>query len=121
MEKGIETEEQPAIPKEDEEVKKGQKQNCWEFKKCGREPGGAKVNEIGVCPASIDTSSNGINSGNNSGRLCWATVGTFCGGKIQGSFARKRMTCLNCKFFKTVMEEESIEKFVLTKSDQILR
>ncbi len=121
MKKEMETEEQSAIPQDEEEAKKCQKLNCWEFKKCGREPGGAKANEIGVCPASIDASSSGINSGRNSGRICWATVGTFCGGKIQGSFAMKRMTCLNCKFFKTVMEEEGIEEFVLTKTDQDLR
>lgn len=23
--------------------------NCWEFKKCGRETGGSKVKELGVC------------------------------------------------------------------------
>jgi hypothetical protein len=25
--------------------------NCWEFKNCGREIGGIKVKEMGVCPA----------------------------------------------------------------------
>jgi hypothetical protein len=25
--------------------------NCWEFKKCGREAGGAKAADSGVCPA----------------------------------------------------------------------
>jgi len=24
--------------------------NCWEFKKCGREPGGEKASELGICP-----------------------------------------------------------------------
>jgi hypothetical protein len=27
------------------------KLNCWELKKCGREAGGAKSNEMGICPA----------------------------------------------------------------------
>lgn len=27
------------------------KLNCWEFKKCGRELGGAHVHDLGVCPA----------------------------------------------------------------------
>ena len=31
--------------------------NCWEVKKCGREPGGAKVAELGVCPASTGNKS----------------------------------------------------------------
>lgn len=26
------------------------KLNCWEFKKCGRETGGLKIKEMGVCP-----------------------------------------------------------------------
>jgi len=28
--------------------------NCWEYKKCGREPGGIKVHELGVCPATVE-------------------------------------------------------------------
>jgi len=27
------------------------KYNCWEFKKCGREPGGEKADRLGICPA----------------------------------------------------------------------
>jgi hypothetical protein len=37
--------------------------NCWEFKKCGREPGGHKVEELGVCPATTDKEFNGVNKG----------------------------------------------------------
>ncbi len=99
----------------------GRKQNCWEFKKCGREPGGAKVKDLGICPATTDTSSHGINGGINAGRICWAVAGTFCGGKVQGSFAQKRMSCLNCDLFKLVMQEEGIEHFILMKPDQALK
>lgn len=28
--------------------------NCWEYFKCGREPGGSKVDELGVCPAATE-------------------------------------------------------------------
>ncbi len=101
--------------------KKGQKQNCWEFKKCGREPGGVKVDELGICPATTDTSSYGLNGGKNAGRICWAVAGTFCCGKVQGSFARKRMSCLNCDLFKLVMEEDGVENFVLMKPGQVLK
>ena len=48
------------------------KQNCWEFKKCGREPGGVKTAELGVCPAATTEKANGLNSGRNGGRACWA-------------------------------------------------
>ena len=94
------------------------RQNCWEFKKCGREPGGEKVSDLGVCPAGIDDSSEGLNGGGKGGRICWAVAGTFCGGKVQGSFAQKRMSCLSCDFFKLVKEEEGIERFILLKPGQ---
>ena len=76
--------------------------NCWEFKKCGREPGGAKVNELGVCPAATDTSFNGVNGGVNGGRYCWRVAGTFCKGEVQGTYAKKMLTCINCDFFNRV-------------------
>jgi CRP-like cAMP-binding protein len=80
--------------------------NCWEYKKCGREPGGIKSYELGVCPAAIDTSFDGINRGKNAGRFCWAVAGTFCGGSAQGTFAEKRESCLSCDFFCKVRHEE---------------
>jgi len=80
--------------------------NCWEYKKCGREPGGEKADEFGVCPAADDASFCGINSGKCGGRFCWAVAGTFCGGKIQGTFAEKRDSCLTCNFFNRVQAEE---------------
>jgi len=73
---------------------------------CGREPGGKNAEELGACPAVGDRSFNGINSGKCGGRFCWAVTGTLCGGKIQGSFAEKRDTCINCDFYKRVQAEE---------------
>jgi hypothetical protein len=64
--------------------------NCWEVKKCGREKGGAKTVELGVCPAYPDH-----------GRHCAAVTGTLCGGKVQGSFAMKLVNCMDCNFFKS--------------------
>ncbi len=43
--------------------------NCWEFRKCGREEGGAKASELGVCPAYPD-------NGQDYARV----AGTLCGG-----------------------------------------
>lgn len=82
------------------------KQNCWEYKKCGRETGGNKAEELGICPASEDASFNGINRGENAGRICWAVAGTFCGDKVQGTFADKRQSCMKCDFFRRVREDE---------------
>lgn len=80
--------------------------NCWDFKKCGRQPGGAKVAELGVCPAAAEASAGGVNRGQQGGRFCWAVTGTFCGGKVQGSFVQKQKSCTECDFYKLVKSEE---------------
>ena len=64
--------------------------NCWEFKKCGREAGGAMVARLGPCPAYPDH-----------GTTCASTAGTLCGGTVQGTFASKLATCLECDFFRS--------------------
>jgi hypothetical protein len=81
--------------------------NCWEFKKCGREPDGAKAVELGECPTTAETRLNGVHGGKNAGRACWAIVGTMCGGKVQDIFAQKQRNCMSCNFYKLVYEEES--------------
>jgi hypothetical protein len=95
------------------------KQNCWEFKKCGRELDGLKAEELGVCPANIEKKVAGVNSGKNGGRACWALAGTLCGGKIQGTFATKLQNCRNCKFYQLVTAEEGstykFSKYILSK------
>lgn len=82
------------------------KLECWEAKKCERQPGGKKVAELGLCPAASEKKMNGINSGKNGGRICWIVTGTFCGGKVQGTFAQKEASCIKCEFFKQVQDEE---------------
>ncbi len=84
------------------------KQNCWEAKACGREPGGVKVAEFGVCSAAEERKLNGTNRGTNAGRACWIVAGTLCGGKVQGSFAAKMPNCLKCDFYLSVKGEEGI-------------
>lgn len=93
--------------------------NCWEIKQCGREPGGDKISDHGVCPATTDTSCDGINNGTNAGRICWAVAGTFCGGKVQGDFAQKSVSCMSCEVFKTIKNEEGLEDFILLKPGQV--
>lgn len=82
------------------------KANCWEVKSCGRQPGGPKEKELGVCPAAVNFSNNGVNGGKSAGRFCWKVAGTLCGGKVQGSVAAKMMNCTACAFFQTVRAEE---------------
>lgn len=83
--------------------------NCWEFKKCGRQPGGDKVAELGVCPASEAKGLDGIHRGDNGGRACWIIAGTFCGGKVQGTHAAKQENCAQCDFLQQVMVDENTE------------
>lgn len=80
--------------------------NCWEFMECGREPGGARVEEMGVCPTATTPTFDGYNGGTNGGRSCWLVAGTYCEGEVQGTFAAKFRDCFKCEFHKLVMEEE---------------
>jgi len=82
------------------------KRNCWEFKNCGREPGGTQADELGVCPAATETSLDGVNEGSNGGRSCWAVAKTLCSGKVEGAFAAKVTNCMLCAFYKTVCREQ---------------
>ena len=64
--------------------------NCWEFKNCGRETGGEKAEDLGICAAYPDH-----------GKHCARVAGTLCGGKVQGTFATKLVNCLSCEFYKS--------------------
>ena len=90
------------------ERKSMKKPNCWEYKKCGREPGGAKTNELGIRAASTEARVQGVNSGKNAGRTCWALRSTLCGSQVQGVFAQKLSNCLKCEFYQLVGTEEGV-------------
>ena len=68
--------------------------------KCGREPGGEKVAELGICRAADEEFFNGINGGKNGGRICFAFAGTYSNCVVDGSFAKKLTSCEDCNFFK---------------------
>ena len=85
------------------------KVNCWEYKKCGREPDGVKVDKLGICPSSKEKVLDGTHDGKNAGRACWIVAGTMCGGKPQGTFALKYNNCQKCDFYKTVKEDEGVD------------
>ena len=94
------------------------KLNCWEVMHCGREPGGTACARLGACPATTDGTVDGINGGRNGGRLCWAVAGTFCGGRVQSCQALARHTCMACRFFAEVLDEEGPEA-VMSRPDQV--
>jgi diguanylate cyclase (GGDEF)-like protein len=76
--------------------------NCWEIKKCGREQGGARVDELGICPAYP-----------NRGHSCWLVTGTLCGGEVQGTFAQKERNCLQCEPYKLYNIRSGAQKLQL--------
>ena len=65
-------------------VATGVRGNCWEVMACGRQD----------CPS----------YGDEGGR-CWERVGTFCGGEVQGAFARKLGNCRKCRFYLSQHED----------------
>ncbi len=60
--------------------------NCWEYMKCGRD-----TDATTKCP-----------SYPHFGRVCWVVAGTFCEGKVQGTFAQKYENCGKCDFYQSV-------------------
>lgn len=92
---------------------KEERQNCWEYMKCGREPGGQNAKELSVCSASVDKDYDGTNNGKNAGRFCWAVAGTLCKGVVQGTFAAKFKSCLICPFYQDVERQEGRDHMLL--------
>ena len=62
---------------------------CWEFMKCGRD-----TDKELKCPAYP-----------HFGRVCWVVAGTFCEGKVQGTFAQKCEDCRKCMFHSKVVSK----------------
>jgi len=85
-----------------------EKQNCWEYMKCGRAPNGHNVAQFGVCPAATAEPYNGVSGGVNGGRCCWKISGTMCFEILQGDADNKLISCIQCSFFKKVKNEEKI-------------
>lgn len=85
------------------------KLNCWEFKNCGREPGGLMVHILGECPVSTNMKYDGVNDGKAAGRVCWRA----CSGDRQWGLSRNTSCarCFACDFYRRVQheQEEKIE------------
>ncbi len=82
------------------------KLNCWDYKKCGRYPGGERTHDLGVCPVTVHDDLTGVHDGKKAGRACWVVAGSLCGGKIQGAYAQKLNNCWRCDFMNRVKQEE---------------
>ncbi|NJD56328.1 MAG: HAMP domain-containing histidine kinase [Nitrospirae bacterium] len=66
------------------------REKCWEYMECGRDRG-----PEAKCPAHPYF-----------GRVCWAVGGTYCGGKVQGTFAQKCDDCKGCSFYQKVLSQD---------------
>ena len=89
--------------------------NCWEYRKCGREPKGDRVNELGVCPAAANNIADKVNGGVNGGRICWVIVGTYSFSRDKDFFPQRLFFCFDCKFHRKVISEEGIIKIKALK------
>jgi hypothetical protein len=79
--------------------------NCWEFKKCEREPGGKLANTEGVCPAAVYRAADGYLGGQNGGCACAFITGTFCEELLQGTYRDKSKDCWDCEFYRMLRHE----------------
>lgn len=81
------------------------RQNCWEFKKCGRDNMGINARAEDGCPAYPDH-----------GSTCARVAGTLCGGRVQGDFAQKLSNCMQCDFYKSPNYDKSYKGLSLTNT-----
>jgi hypothetical protein len=91
-----------------------EKLNCWQFKACGREPGGKNAAELGVCPAAAEERADGIHHGDKGGRSCWAVTGSLCKIENPGTPANEFGDCQQCSFYNMVRQEEHVDFKVTT-------
>ena len=79
---------------------------CWEIKGCTKKD----------CPA----------YGSKDCR-CWLQVGTLCGGKVQGEFAKKYKTCFECDVMRLISQEpvmalyENINTLIFHLNDKTVK
>jgi hypothetical protein len=90
-----------------------QKQNCWEFKKCGRQPGGENVGKDGLCPAAEFELADGFCGGKNGGRACAYVVGTLCAADVCDIYQNKNNKCAECEFYLALKKEHESEMSLL--------
>jgi hypothetical protein len=95
--------------------------NCWKYKKCGREPGGSKTKELGVCSAAVFKTADGFCGGTNGGRACIFISGTLCGGITQGMYNAKKKHCETCDFYQKLKKEHGEEISPLSFTQYILK
>ena len=80
--------------------------NCWEYKDCGRQPGGLMADSEGTCPVATAMYLDGLNGGIAGGRACWMVEESQSGSPLA---CRSNTPCHRCDFFRRVVFEEQDE------------
>ncbi|KJU86516.1 hypothetical protein MBAV_001287 [Candidatus Magnetobacterium bavaricum] len=83
------------------------KQNCWEYKLCGRQPGGKNAERFGICPVTTADAFDGLHGGTNAGRACWAVAVPLADTDNKGGIAAKIKNCTTCSFHQLVINQET--------------
>ena len=84
--------------------------NCWEFKKCGREPDGENVSVFGGCPVPVAIGFDGINNGKNGGRSCWIIRESACEQIMRKCCVQELIECRQCGFYASV-KKRRVEQY----------
>ncbi|WP_339134528.1 MAG: hypothetical protein WGN25_15610 [Candidatus Electrothrix sp. GW3-4] len=82
--------------------------NCWQFKKCGREPGGKNAVNDGVCSVALDIGADGVHNGTNGGRCCWVITNSAYQGDRDGFCLEKSRKCRECDFYLFIKKSEKL-------------
>ena len=85
--------------------------NCWEFKQCGREPGGRNVEKYGRCSVPVSVEHNGMNNGKNGGRSCWILREAACEKIMRACRVDEIKECRQCRFHIHVKKSECSGRF----------
>ncbi|MCI5219061.1 MAG: hypothetical protein D3914_07680 [Candidatus Electrothrix sp. LOE2] len=80
--------------------------NCWEFKKCGREPGGRNIEKYGCCSVPVSIEYDGMNNGKNGGRSCWILRESACEKIMRACRVDEIKECRQCHFHTYVRKTE---------------
>ncbi|XCN75156.1 MAG: two-CW domain-containing protein [Candidatus Electrothrix aestuarii] len=87
--------------------------NCWEFKQCGREPGGSNIEKYGSCSVPVSVEHNGINNGKNGGRSCWILREAACEKIMRACRVDEIKECRQCRFHIHVKKSERFPRKII--------
>ncbi|MCI5118739.1 MAG: hypothetical protein D3913_12480 [Candidatus Electrothrix sp. LOE1_4_5] len=88
--------------------------NCWELKKCGREPGGKNIEKYGLCFVSVSI------NGRNGGQFCWSLRESACESIMQECQVNELKECRQCTFYISIQESEGFFSKYFSGCDETL-